>query len=446
MLSTAAVGLMLASGWAHAQAPSERKDEPKRTEEPKGGAMQRGQGAAQERTHGAQERTPNERAQGAGREEKGGDRHQATEEKNAPSSAAERNRSKASEQSQKEPSTERNRAAESARENEKQNEKQGAKEATKQGRESGKSSAETRQEKSGEQKSTAESERSKELSKDRSRTGATGQQNERSGAAANQNENNQNQPPRNAAEKQTPGQQGIRPSTATDTSRTPPNNNAENAPSRAGAPTNQANRTNNTEINQQSRVSTEKQVRISETFSRERERLAPPERNLNISIRVGESVPSRVRLHRLPAEIVSIEPEYRDYDYFSTDDDIVIVEPGTHRIVSQVPRDPSRARAQLSDGGSVAAGGGSMAAGGGTAGGSNVNCKIMRRDASGNVTEVQPSTVGSSARSDALSVTVQLPGGGSSAPIALGATAGDIVVATQGQGDCTVTLEPQSTR
>ena len=89
-------------------------------------------------------------------------------------------------------------------------------------------------------------------------------------------------------------------------------------------------------------------MRISETVSRAR--LAEPERNLNISIRVGETIPPRVRLHRVPPEIVSIEPEYRDYEYFTTDDDVVIVEPRTHRIVSQVPRDPSRARAQMGGG------------------------------------------------------------------------------------------------
>lgn len=418
MLSTAAMGLMLASGWAYAQAPSsERKDEPKRTEEPAKGGAQHGQGAAQERAHGAQERMQNEHAQGAGREEKGGERHQATEEKNAPSTAAEHNRSKTNEQTQKEESShERNRAAEGA----------------KQGHEGGKSSAETKPESSGAQKSTAETEKSK--------SGA-GQQNERSGTAANQNEHGQNQPSRNSAEKQTPAQQDNRPATATDTNRTPSNNNARNAPSATGAQTNQASRTNNTEINQQSRVSSEKNVRISETFSHEH--LAAPERDLNIAIRVGEAVPQRVHLYRLPPDVVSIEPEYRDYEYFSTDDDIVIVEPGTHRIVSEVPRDPSRARAQLSGGSMGAAGGASMATAGG-AGGGNVNCKIMRRDASGNVTEVQPSTVGSNARSDSLSVTVQLPGGGSSAPVPLGASSGDIVVATQGQGDCTVTLEPQT--
>lgn len=415
MLSTAAVGLMLASGFAYAQAPGERRDEPKRTEEPaKGAAPQRGgvaqdrgQERGQERAQGAQERL-----QGAGREEKGGAaKHGANDDKRQPASSAERDQPKAKDQAQeaREPSRDRNREAESA----------------KPGRDTGKSSAETKQDKSAPPKSSAESEKSK--------TGPAGQQNERTGAASNQNERNQAQPPRNAAEQHQPAQQNNRPAAATDTSRTAPTNNAQTAPGTAGTQTNQANQTTqtNTQVNQQTQLTSEKQVRISETVSRAR--LAQPERNLNISIRVGETIPSRVRLYRLPPEIVSIEPQYRDYEYFATDDDVVIVEPRTHRIVSQVPRDPSRARAQM--------GGGAAPS---STSSSNVNCQIMRRDASGNVAQAEPSTVGSTARSDSLSVTVQMPGGGSSAPIALGAPAGNIVVATQGQGDCTVTLEPQT--
>jgi hypothetical protein len=411
MLSTAAIGLMLASGFAYAQAPGERRDEPRRTEEPaKGAGPQRGgaQERVQERAQGAQERL-----QGAGREEKGGAAKQdASDDKRQPASSAERSQPKSKDQAQesREPSRDRNREAESP----------------KPGRD-GKNSAETKQDKSAPQKSTAESEKSK--------SGTSGQQNERTGAAANQNERNQTQPPRNAADQQQPAQQNNRPATATDTNRTAPTNNAQTSPVTSGTQTNQANQTTqtNTQANQQTQVTSEKQVRISETVSRAR--LAEPERNLNISIRVGETIPSRVRLHRLPPEIVSIEPEYRDYEYFATGDDVVIVEPRTHRIVSQVPRDPSRARAQMSGGTSSG-----MAA----AGGSNVNCQIMRRDASGNVAQAEPSTVGSTARNDSLSVTVQMPGGGSSAPIALGAAAGNIVVATQGQGDCTVTIEPQT--
>lgn len=430
MLSTAAVGLMLASGFAYAQAPGERRDEPKRSEEPaKGAAQQHDRGSAQERgperAQGGQDRM-----RGAGREEKGGANRQATEEKNRPAAAAERNQPNAKEpnakeqaQESREPARDRNRGAESV----KQGRESGKNSADSKGSADTKSSAETKQDKSAPPKSTADSEKSK--------TGPAAQQNDRTGTAASQNERNQNQPPRNAAEQQPAAQQGNRPSTATDTSRTAPASSAQSAPSQTGTQTNQANQTTqtNTQVNQQSRVTSEKQVRISETLSRER--LAEPERNLNISIRVGETIPPRLRLHRLPPEIVSIEPEYRGYEYFSTDEDIVIVEPRTHRIVSQVPRDPSRARAQMSGGTSS-----SMAA----AGGSNVNCRIMRRDASGNVAEAEPSTVGSSARTDSLSVTVQLPGGGSSAPIPLGTAAGDIVVATQGQGDCTVTIEPQT--
>ncbi|MCS3759667.1 DUF1236 domain-containing protein [Bradyrhizobium centrosematis] len=416
MLSTAAVGLMLASGLAYAQAPGERRDEPRRTEEPAKGAAQRG--GAQERI---QERVPEraqgaqERLQGAGREEKGGAaKQEAADDKRQPANSAERNQPKTKDQAQesREPARDRNREAESA----------------KPSRDSSKSSAETKQDMSAPQKSTAESEKSK--------TGPAAQQNERTGAAANQKEHNQ--PPRNAAEQQ-PAQQNNRPATATDTNRTAPTNNAQTAPATSGTQTNQANQTTqtNTQVNQQAQVTSEKQVRISETVSRTR--LAQPERNLNISIRIGETIPPRVRLYRVPPEIVSIEPEYRDYEYFATEDEVVIVEPRTHRIVSQVPRDPSRARAQMSGGAAS-----SSVATAGSATGNNVNCQVMRRDPSGNVAQAEPSTVGSTARTDSLSVIVQMPGGGSSAPIALGAPAGNIVVATQGQGDCTVTLEPQT--
>ncbi len=422
VLSSATIGLMLTSGWAYAQTSGERNDEPKRTEQPAKGAGQHGQGSGQERAHGGPERLQDERAQGAARNEKGG-AGQATE-KTHPAAAAEHNQPKANEQAQK--------SRESAREGNREAE------GTNHYRESGKNSpetresksnAETRQESSGTQKSIADSEKSK--------NGRAGQRNEHSGTAANQNEGNENKPSRNTAEKQPTDQQSTRPAAANDTNPTRSTGNAQNAPSATGAQTHQADRTNDRQVDQQSRVTYEKQVRMSETFSREK--LAAPERDQNISIRVGEAVPPRVHLHRIPPEIVSIEPEYRDYEYFATDEDIVIVEPSTHRIVSEVPRDPSRARSHLSSG-SVAAGGGSMAA----AGKGNVNCKILRRDASGNVAEVEPSTVGSNAGTDSLSVTVQLPGGGSSAPIALGASAGDIVVATEGQEDCTVTLEPQT--
>ncbi len=65
----------------------------------------------------------------------------------------------------------------------------------------------------------------------------------------------------------------------------------------------------------------------------------------------------------------------------------------------------------------------------------------MRRDpASGQISEVRPETAGSDASSTPLSVTVQT---GSNHPVSLDARAGQIVVATQGNGDCQITIEPQ---
>ena len=432
MLSTGTICLMLASGLAYAQAPA-GKDEPRRTEqsEPTKGAASRSETRSPDR---AQERTPEraqgaqERAQGnAPREDKGPAARQATEEKNRPATGRDRPAA-ATEQHDR---ATKQQAEESRRGN---REAEGAKEG-KEGKESTKSNAEMKGEKSAPQKSTADSEKSK--------GGAAATQNERPGTASTQNERDQNrrgEPSRNATEQQPAAKGGNQPpTTANENTRTPATNNAQSAPSGTSTTQTQVNQgqTNQTQVNQQARISTDKQVRITETLRGER--LAPPERGLNISIRVGEEIPPRVRVHRLPPEIVSIEPEFRDYDYFATDDDIVIVEPRTHRIVSQIPRDASRIRAE----GTGAAGGGTAMSTANSAGG-RVPCQIMRRDSSGQLAEVSPSTVGSSARQDFISVTVQTPGGGSTPPIALGAQEGQIVVATQGQGECVVTIEPQT--
>lgn len=209
--------------------------------------------------------------------------------------------------------------------------------------------------------------------------------------------------------------------------RTPASNNSQNAPSGTSTSVNQS-QGNRDQTNQpeQAPISTDKQVRISETMRGER--LAPPERNLNISIRVGEEVPPRIRVHRLPQEIVSIDPEFRDYNYFAINDDIVIVEPRTHRIVSQIPRDVSRIRAE---GGGSGDGNAAMQTAG-SSGRGRMPCQIMRRDSSWNLTEVSPSTVGSSAPQDSITVSVARPG--ERRRLRSVAPQGQIVVATHGQG------------
>lgn len=75
-----------------------------------------------------------------------------------------------------------------------------------------------------------------------------------------------------------------------------------------------------------------------------------PVTNVNFSLSVGTAVPSHVHLQPLPASIVSIVPEYRGYDFFVVREEIVIVEPRTHKIVRVIERSgPSRASAATSE-------------------------------------------------------------------------------------------------
>ncbi len=426
LLSTGIICLMLAPAVSYGQAPGAKGEEPKQTrpsDAGKGAASQERGGAerVQERAQGAEQK-----AQGAaGREERGSGSRQADERSKAapmtdrPATASDDKRGRGDDAKSSE------RAQDS-----RQGEGKDAKDSTK-GR------AETDRDNAARGKSSAEQEKSKD--------GTAAAQKEREGTTTTQKESGRDQRDgakdgaKNAAEQ---GKDANRPSTATDSTRTPPAGNAQTtAPGGAASqsPTTQS-QTSQTQVSQQSSISTEKQVRISQTLTRER--LAPPERNLNISIRIGETVPQNVRFHRLPPEIVSIEPEYRDYEYFTTEEDIVIVEPRSKRIVSQVPRDASRIRAAGGQPGtSGTSSSGSYTSPVAAAGGASP-CRIMRRDTAGNVTELTPQTVGSAAQQEAISVTVRVPGGATTAPISMGAPDGRIVVSGQSGADCVVMIEP----
>ena len=63
---------------------------------------------------------------------------------------------------------------------------------------------------------------------------------------------------------------------------------------------------------------------------------APRVTNINFSINVGTVVPRTVRVVAVPATLVEIHPAWRGYMYFVHGDDIIIVEPGTLRIVAVI--------------------------------------------------------------------------------------------------------------
>jgi hypothetical protein len=57
--------------------------------------------------------------------------------------------------------------------------------------------------------------------------------------------------------------------------------------------------------------------------------------NVNFSVSVGTRVPREgVRFHPLPAEVVTIYPEWRGYEFILVNGRIVIIEPGTYEIVA----------------------------------------------------------------------------------------------------------------
>jgi Protein of unknown function (DUF1236) len=59
--------------------------------------------------------------------------------------------------------------------------------------------------------------------------------------------------------------------------------------------------------------------------------------NVNFDISVGTRVPRSVHFVTLPGEIVRIVPQYRGFDYFLIEDEIVIVDPRTLEIVAVIP-------------------------------------------------------------------------------------------------------------
>ncbi len=61
---------------------------------------------------------------------------------------------------------------------------------------------------------------------------------------------------------------------------------------------------------------------------------APRATNINFAVNVGTVVPSTVHVVEVPTTIVKIHPQWRGFRYFVVNDEIVIVEPRTLKIVA----------------------------------------------------------------------------------------------------------------
>jgi hypothetical protein len=78
------------------------------------------------------------------------------------------------------------------------------------------------------------------------------------------------------------------------------------------------------------KLTTEQRTKITSVIKEQKvERV-----NLNVSVSVGTRIPTNVRLHALPQQVIVIYPEWRGYDYILVGDQIVVINPRTHEIVA----------------------------------------------------------------------------------------------------------------
>jgi hypothetical protein len=79
------------------------------------------------------------------------------------------------------------------------------------------------------------------------------------------------------------------------------------------------------------KMSSEHATRVSEILGRNSRTT-----DVNVNIQVGGRVPEGVEILPLPAEVIALAPEYRGYDYFVANDEIVFVAPDSHEIVGSI--------------------------------------------------------------------------------------------------------------
>jgi Protein of unknown function (DUF1236) len=81
------------------------------------------------------------------------------------------------------------------------------------------------------------------------------------------------------------------------------------------------------------KLSGEQRTKITSVI---REQHVQPVKNVNFSISVGTRVPRDVSYHPLPAEVVTIYPEWRGYDFVLVNEQILVIDPQTFEIVAVI--------------------------------------------------------------------------------------------------------------
>jgi Protein of unknown function (DUF1236) len=82
-------------------------------------------------------------------------------------------------------------------------------------------------------------------------------------------------------------------------------------------------------------LSQDQRTKIQGVIGRDHD--APRVSNVNFNISVGVTVPRTVHVAVLPADVVTIVPEYRGFDYIIVGDQLLIIDPNTMEIVAILP-------------------------------------------------------------------------------------------------------------
>src|SRR5689334_21072001 len=111
------------------------------------------------------------------------------------------------------------------------------------------------------------------------------------------------------------------------------NQNAESREGRtnnnmnAETKTNERSQTTTGQAGAGAKLSTEQRTKITSVIRNEH---VSPVTNVNFNISVGTRVPRDVQCHPLPADVVTIYPEWRGYNFVLVRDEIVIIDPNTY--------------------------------------------------------------------------------------------------------------------
>jgi hypothetical protein len=81
------------------------------------------------------------------------------------------------------------------------------------------------------------------------------------------------------------------------------------------------------------KLSTEQRTKITTVIKQQH---IAPVTNVNFSISVGTRVPRDVTFHPLPAEIVTVYPDWRGYEFILVRDQIVVIDPSSLEIVAVI--------------------------------------------------------------------------------------------------------------